>query len=227
MKVNGTAPGILAEECKRLGAFMVHYSTDYVFDGRKDGAYTETDVPGPLNVYGRSTLAGDQAIQATGVPHYIFRTSWVYAARGQNFLLTMLRLGRERTELRIIDDQIGAPTWARFIADTTARVLGEGLAEAGLAREKRGLYNLTASGHTSWFGFAEAIFAEAGNASGQKTPKLIPIPSSEYPVPARRPANSRLDNSRFINTFGLNPPSWDALLNDCLSELRRETRERK
>jgi dTDP-4-dehydrorhamnose reductase len=219
MKVNGVAPGILAEEARRLGAALVHYSTDYVFDGTKDGPYVENDAPNPLNAYGRSKLAGDQAIQAVDAHYYIFRTSWIYAARGHNFLNTMLRLARERSELRIVNDQIGAPTWARFLADATAHVLGQALTAQGLPRDKRGLYNLTASGHTSWFGFAEAIFAEAGRAAGQRVPKLIPIPTSEYPVPARRPANSRLDNSRFIRSFGLHPPSWDTLLKACLREL--------
>jgi dTDP-4-dehydrorhamnose reductase len=223
MEVNAIAPGILAEEAQRLGAMMVHYSTDYVFDGTKDGPYSESDAPNPLSAYGRSKLAGDQAIQAIGVPHYIFRTSWVYAARGHNFVNTMLRLGRERAELRIVNDQMGAPTWARFVADTTAHVLGEALRDEGVAREKRGLYNLTASGHTSWFGFAEAIFAEARSALGRKAPRLIPIPSSEYPAPARRPANSRLDNSKLIKAFSVRPPPWGAMLEACMSDLRGET----
>lgn len=219
MNVNGFAPGVLAEEARRLGALLVHYSTDYVFDGNKSGAYTETDTPNPLSAYGRSKLAGDQAIQASGASHYIFRTSWVYAARGHNFLNTMLRLARERTELRIVNDQIGAPNWARFLAEVTARVLGNVSADADLAREKRGLYNLTTSGHTSWFGFAEAIFGEASGALERRTPKLIPISSSEYPAPACRPANSRLDNSKFIESFGLNPPRWESLLKECMQEL--------
>jgi dTDP-4-dehydrorhamnose reductase len=219
MQVNGIAPGVLAEEARRLGALLVHYSTDYVFDGTKDRPYVESDAPGPLSAYGRGKLAGDQAIQTVDPIHYIFRTSWIYAARGHNFLSTMLRLAGERSELRIVNDQIGAPTWARFLAEATVRVLEQVSMDADRAREKRGLYNLTASGQTSWFGFAEAIFAEASGALGLRAPKLIPIPSSEYPVPARRPANSRLDNSRFIQTFDLNPPSWDALLKACLREL--------
>ena len=220
MKVNGVAPGVLAEEAKRLGALMVHYSTDYVFDGTKDGPYTESDAPNPLSAYGRSKLAGDLAIQAIGVPHYIFRTSWVYAARGHNFVNTMLRLARECTELRVVNDQIGAPTWARFIADTTAHVLGEALRDAGVAREKRGLYNLTASGRTSWFGFAEAIFAEASKViSNTRVPRLIAIPTAEYPLPARRPLNSRLDNSKLVKTFGLQLPDWHAMLKACMRDV--------
>jgi dTDP-4-dehydrorhamnose reductase len=220
MKVNGIAPGILAEEAKRLSILMIHYSTDYVFDGTKSDPYTETDAPNPLSMYGRSKLAGDEAIQATGVSHYIFRTSWVYAARGQNFLRTMLRLGRERTELRIVNDQIGAPTWATFLAKFTAQVLGQVSGDSDRAREKSGLYNLTASGATSWHGFAEAIFAEAKNLiPAMKVPKLIPIPTADYPLPARRPANSRLDTYRFTSAFGLKPPSWETMLKECVSEL--------
>jgi len=219
MKVNGVAPGVLAEEAKRLDALLVHYSTDYVFDGTKSGPYTETDAPNPLSVYGRSKLAGDQAIQATGVPHYIFRTSWVYAARGQNFVQTMLRLGRERSELRIVDDQIGAPTWARFIAEATAQVLrqlGDGHKAIG---DRAGIYNLTATGAVSWYGFASAIFAEAKAQLGTTTPKLIPITTAEYPLAARRPANSCLDNSKLTRTFGLTPPSWNEMLKACMDEL--------
>ncbi len=222
MKVNGIAPGVLAEEAKRLGAIIVHYSTDYVFDGTKEGPYSESDAPNPLNAYGRSKLAGDQAIQAVDAPYYIFRTSWVYAARGHNFLNAMLRLARERSELRIVNDQVGAPTWARFVAEATARVLSESLRDSDLAREKRGLYHLTASGHTSWFGFAQAIFAEARRViPDTKVPELIAITAADYPLSARRPANSRLDNSKIMRSFSLNPPPWDALLRECM----RDTRE--
>ncbi len=222
MKVNGIAPGVLAEEAKRLGALMVHYSTDYVFDGTKDGPYTETETPNPLSVYGRSKLAGDQAIQATGVPHYIFRTSWVYAARGQNFVRTMLRLGRERSELRIVDDQVGAPTWARFVAEATAQVLrqlGDGHKATG---DRAGIYNLTATGAISWYGFASAIFAEAKAQLGKSPPKLIPITTAEYPLPARRPANSRLDTSKLARAFGLTPPDWKTMLTACMRDIQAE-----
>ena len=222
MKINGIAPGVLAEEAKRLGALIVHYSTDYVFDGTKDAPYTETDAPNPLGAYGRSKLAGDQAILATGVSHYIFRTSWVYAARGQNFLRTMLRLGHERTELRIVDDQIGAPTWARFIAEITAQVLGKASGDWEQVKENGGLYNLTAAGATSWFGFAEAIFAEAKGSFGTRVPKLLSIPTSEYPTPARRPLNSRLDHSKFVKTFSLEPSPWDVMLRACMCDVQGE-----
>jgi dTDP-4-dehydrorhamnose reductase len=219
MRINGVAPGVLAEEAKRLDALLVHYSTDYVFDGTKNGPYTETDAPNPLSAYGRSKLAGDQAIQATGVAHYILRTSWVYAARGQNFLLTMLRLGRERAELRIVNDQIGAPTWARFLAEMTSQILGKTLGDLDQMRKKSGLYNLTATGATSWFGFAEAIFAEAKAAiPNTKVPTLIPIRTSEYPLPARRPANSRLETSKLSTAFGFNLQKWETMLKDCMRE---------
>lgn len=220
IKVNGIAPGVLAEEAKRLDALMVHYSTDYVFDGTKNEPYTETDAPNPLSTYGRSKLAGDQGIQAVGVTNYIFRTSWVYSARGQNFLTTMLRLGRERAELSIVNDQIGAPTWARFIAKTTVRVLGKSSVDLDKAKETSGLYNLTASGATSWFGFAEAIFAEVKSAiPDTKVPKLIPIPTTDYPLPAHRPANSRLDASKLAKVFDLTVPNWKTMLIECAGEL--------
>jgi len=220
MEVNAIAPGVLAEEAKRLGAMIVHYSTDYVFDGTKDGPYGENDAPNPLSVYGRSKLAGDQAIQAVDGLYYILRTSWVYAARGHNFLRTMLRLGRERRELRIVDDQVGAPTWARFVADVTARILSESLRDHDLAREKRGLYNLTASGATSWLGFAQAIFAEARRIiPDTMVPELIAITTADYPLPARRPANSRLDTSKVTGAFALTIPDWKAMLAQCASEL--------
>jgi dTDP-4-dehydrorhamnose reductase len=220
MRVNGVAPGILAEEAKRLGAVLVHYSTDYVFDGTKDGAYAETETPNPLSAYGRSKLAGDQAIQATGVPHYIFRTSWVYAARGQNFVRTMLRLGRERNELRIVDDQIGAPTWARFIAEATAQALRHG---HNAIRDRAGIYNVTATGAVSWCGFASAIFAEAKARLGMTPPKLIPITTAEYPLPALRPANSRLDTSKLTRIFGVTPPDWKTMLSACMRDMQAES----
>ena len=223
MQINGVAPGVLAEEAKRLNALLVHYSTDYVFDGTKSEPYNETDMPNPLSVYGRSKLAGDQAIQAVGAPCYIFRTSWVYGARGQNFLRTMLRVGRERPELRIVNDQIGAPTWARFIADMTAQVLSKVSGNPDQAKEKSGLYNLTASGSTSWFGFAEAIFLEARSVTpNANVPKLIPIPTSSYPLPARRPANSCLNNSTIIQAFDLTIPHWKAMLTECIGQMIKD-----
>lgn len=211
--VNGTAPGILAEEAQRIGAFLVHYSTDYVFDGTKDTPYTEDDTPNPLNAYGRSKLAGENAIRASGVSHYIFRTSWVYAAHGHNFLNTILRLARERSELKIVDDQTGAPTWARTIADITTQAL------KSEPRAGNGLYHLTAAGAVSWFGFARAILAEAKTRHPEIiVPQLIPITTGEYPQPARRPVNSRLNTTRLTEVFGIRPDTWQATLARCMQE---------
>jgi dTDP-4-dehydrorhamnose reductase len=219
MLVNGIAPGILADEARRLGAVLVHYSTDYIFDGAKDGPYVEDDAAAPLNEYGRSKLAGEQAIRAAGCPHYIFRTSWVYAARGNNFVNTILRLARERAELRIVDDQVGAPTWARGIADMTAQVLVGGGASAEQARERSGVYHFTAAGAVSWCGFAQAILETAKSAFPEMNiPRLIPISSGDYPLPARRPHNSRLDNSRLSAAFGAMAPGWEGMLKECLRE---------
>lgn len=213
--INAVAPGILAEAALRCGAILVHYSTDYVFDGSKDTAYLEDDAPHPLNVYGATKLAGEAAIRAAGVRHLILRTSWVYGLRGGNFLLTMQRLMRERTELKIVDDQIGAPTWSRLIAEATAQILAQCLSPArGADRpEPWGTYHLTCGGETSWYGFAAAI-AELG---GYPT-RLNPIPSSDYPTPARRPTNSRLDNAKLARVFGLRLPHWREALKLCLDQ---------
>lgn len=219
MAVNGIAPGVLAEEAKRLNALLVHYSTDYVFDGTKATPYTEHDTPNPLSVYGRTKLAGEQAICAVGPAHYILRTSWVYAAEGKNFLNTILRLACEREELHIVDDQTGAPTWARAIAAMTTRLLAAG--RWGGADPHYGLYHLTATGAVTWFGFAQAILAEAGQRLDMKPPRLIPITTSEYPLPARRPANSRLDATRLTTTFGIKPASWQQMLALCLQETKQ------
>lgn len=212
MAVNGTAPGIMAEEAKLLGAAMVHYSTDYVFDGTKTSPYLEDDTPNPLNVYGKTKLAGEDAIRASGVPHLIFRTSWVYGARGRNFLLTVRRLAQEREELKIVADQLGAPTWSRMIAEATAQILaqrGPDLGEAG------GLFHLTAAGQTSWHGFTQAILELAGNGD-KPLPRLIPFTTQEYPLPAARPLYSQLSNAKLIKTFGIGLPSWHSSLALCL-----------
>jgi len=217
MAINGTAPGVLAEEAKRLGCALVHYSTDYVFDGTKHEPYLETDAPNPLNVYGRSKLAGDEAIQAVGGDFVILRTSWVYGARGNNFLLTMLRLAKEKSELRIVDDQIGSPTTSECIAQATADILAQVLAPAGGGLQGRsGIYNLTCGGETSWFGFAKEFLSER---SGSAAPKLIPIPTREFPRPARRPANSRLLCRRVEETFGVVMPDWKVALGLVLETL--------
>ena len=209
LAVNGAAPGIMAEEAKKLGALLVHYSTDYVFDGAKTAPYAEEDAPNPGNVYGRSKLAGERAIAASGARHLIFRTSWVYGARGKNFLRTLLRLAQERAELRIVDDQVGAPTWCRAIAEATAQVLA--CMQTRDASDTYGTYHLSAAGSTSWYGFARAILGHAGSSC-----KVVPIPTREYPLPARRPANSVLSNARFSARFGIALPEWAEALKLCL-----------
>lgn len=211
--INAIAPGVLAEAAKGCGAILVHYSTDYVFDGSKVGPYVEDDAPNPLNVYGATKLEGEEAIRASGARHLILRTSWVYGTRGHNFLLTMQRLMRERAELKIVDDQVGAPTWSRLIAEATALILAQCLSPArGADRpEPWGTYHLTCAGETSWFGFAKAI-AELGGYST----RLKPISTADYPTPARRPANSRLDNSKLARTFGIRLPHWREALDLCL-----------
>jgi dTDP-4-dehydrorhamnose reductase len=214
--VNSVAPGILAEEANRLGAILVHYSTDYVFDGSKAAPYTEDDVPDPINVYGRTKLEGERAVAASGCRHLTLRTSWVYGTRGKNFLLTMLRLAREGRPLRVVDDQLGAPTWCREIADGTAALL----ARSDLAApEPDGLYHLCAAGYTSWFGFARAIFDSRELARlGIANPALEAIPTSAYPTPARRPRNSRLDCGRLASR-GVKSKPWDVALRQCMAEL--------
>ncbi len=203
--INATAPGILAEAAKKLGILLVHYSTDYVFDGTKKSPYTEEDLPNPVNVYGATKLAGEQAIRATGCRHLIFRTSWVYSTRGSNFLLTIVRLAKQRPEIRVVNDQHGAPTWARDIAAATARVLsGKG--------EHTGVYNMSAGGRTTWFDFARAILDTAGVATS-----LIAIPGSQYPTAARRPANSILSNDKLCRDYGFQLECWRDGLARCLA----------
>lgn len=212
--VNAVAPGILAEEAARLGALLVHYSTDYVFNGSDSTPWKEDDACDPLNVYGATKLAGERAIQAAGCRHLIFRTSWVYGARGSNFLLTMRRLMRERPELKIVADQVGAPTWCRDLAEATALVLSQVATPASRLDEGAswGVYHMTNAGETSWHGFAEAIQVHDGAGV-----RLLPIPSSDYPTPARRPLNSRLNNDKLKKTFGISLQDWRAALALCLS----------
>ena len=214
--INASAPGVLAEEAAALGAPLIHYSTDYVFDGRKASPYVESDATGPLGVYGRSKLAGEQAIREVGGQHLILRTSWVYSLHGRNFLLTMQRLLQEREELRVVADQIGAPTWAGTIAQATAELVRhwrEGRAGAW------GTYHLTGQGETSWFGFAEAIAAQL-KAQGKPCARLLPIATSDYPTPAQRPANSRLDCSRLQHEWQIELPDWHQALLECLNSPR-------
>lgn len=218
MAINGTAPGILAEEAKRVGAALVHYSTDYVFDGAGDRPWREDDPVAPLNAYGASKLLGEQAVAATGAPHLIFRTAWVYADRGRNFLKTMQRLAVERDELRVVDDQRGSPTWARLIAEATALVLaaaGCGDDGSSALAERGGLYHLTATGETTWCGFAEAIIA-ASAPPDRRPARVVGIATRDYPTPAKRPAYSVLDCGRLTQSFGIRLPDWRDGLMLCL-----------
>jgi dTDP-4-dehydrorhamnose reductase len=218
--INAKAPGFLAEEARKTGALLVHYSTDYVFDGTKGSPYTESDPTAPLNVYGESKLAGEGAIRDSGATHLIFRTSWVYATRGRNFFLTILRLAAEREELRIVDDQIGVPNWAGAIADATCRVLAQ-IAGAGskfAVKDVSGLYHMSGLGQISWFEFANAILKETSNASlgPRRLQRVIPIKTAEYPTTAQRPAYSVLNSEKVDATFGARLPDWKIQLKQAL-----------
>lgn len=221
MQINGIAPGVMAEEAKQLQALLIHYSTDYVFDGTKSSAYNENDVPNPLNSYGRSKLAGEQAIQAIDVDHIILRTSWIYSQLGSNFLLTMLRLMQEKETLRVIDDQVGSPTWARLIAEATAQIMNQASYEHKQGEFQSGLYHLSSTGQTSWHGFAVKI-AELAQKLGQslKVSDIIPITTKEYPTPAARPMNSRLSTIALTERFALKMPRWDEALSLCMDEFK-------
>lgn len=215
MRINGEAPRVMAEEAKKLGAAMIHYSTDYVFDGTRTTPYLETDPTCPINVYGATKLAGEQAIQAAGIPHLILRTSWVYGMRGNNFLRTMLRLAQERDQLRIVADQHGAPTWSRTIADATARIVS--LANGAQHpqqwwQQRSGIYHLTAQGQTTWFGFAQTILE---HTSAIKKPVVTPITTQEYPMPAKRPKYSTMSTQKLTNTFQIFTPEWDKAFACC------------
>ncbi len=220
MAVNGIAPGILAEEAKAQGALLIHYSTDYVFDGSKPAFYLETDTPNPQSVYGQTKLAGEEAIRASGVNHLIFRTSWVYGVHGGNFLKTVLRLVRERSELRIVADQVGAPTWARLLGRVTAEIVKrwQERPEQNLC----GLYHLTAGGQASWHRYAEEIVSQArqyDDVLAAKALDIRPIATHEYPLPAKRPANSLLATGKFRQAFNIELPQWQDDLADCVREL--------
>ena len=212
-RVNAEAPAALAGACKTIDALLLHYSTDYVFDGQATRPYLEDDVTAPLGVYGASKLAGEQAIRDSGVRHAILRTAWVYAAHGRNFLLTMLRLAAERDELRVVADQYGAPTPAAWIAEATSALLRHGVAESGT-------WHLTARGETNWHGFATAIMEKA-HALGllQRKPSVLAITTADYPTPAHRPAYSVLDTMRLQREFGIVPPDWRDGLEQTLREL--------
>ena len=208
--INGVAPGVLAEAAKQVGAWMVHYSTDYIFDGTKDTPYVETDAPNPLGAYGRTKLEGDQAIRAAGGNHLIFRLCWVYGARGQNFLLTMQRLAREREKLKVVKDQVGCPTWSRMIAEATTLAMRQAL----IVREAAaftGTYHLAASGFTSWHGFASRIIELMPEAE-RRCRDVEAITTAEYPTPTKRPAYSVLDCGKLKETFGIQLPDWEESL---------------
>ncbi len=216
--LNALAPGVLAQEAATLGALLVHYSTDYVFDGSGTRAWVETDTPAPLSVYGRTKLEGERLIAAACPRHLIFRTSWVYGARGGNFAKTMLRLAQERERLTVIDDQFGAPTGADLLADVTAHAIRSALNQP----QQAGLYHLAAGGETSWHGYAKHVMAQAQRA--QTTIKIIastvdPVPTSAFPTPARRPLNSRLDTAKLQAAFGLRLPPWQQGVARMLDEV--------
>lgn len=216
--LNATTPGVLAEEAARLGAWLVHYSTDYVFDGSGTRPWVETDAPAPLSVYGATKLEGEQHIQQTGCHHLILRTSWVYAVRGGNFAKTMLRLGSERERLTVIDDQWGAPTGADLLADVTAHAVRHLQSRPG----DGGLYHCVASGETNWHSYAKYVLEHARQAQPAielKATEVVPVPTSAFPTPARRPHNSRLDTTRLQTTFGLALPPWQQGVARMLTEI--------
>ena len=213
-RINAAAPGMLGALLKERGVPIIHYSTDFVFRGDSQRPYREDDRPGPLNVYGETKLGGEHALLASGANAVIFRTSWVYGVRGSNFLLSMLRLFREKDELRVVDDQVGGPTWSRMLAEITAQVLHRILRGEVDPAQIKGLYHVTGGGQTSWYGFARAILELSG-----LTCNLLPIPSSGYRSPARRPLYSVLDNSKLWETFGLALPHWEVSLRQCLEDL--------
>ena len=231
--INAEAPGVMAEEAKKIGALLVHFSTDYVFDGAKTTPYTEEDRPNPINIYGLTKLGGERAIAAASAAHLIFRTEWVYATRGRNFLLTILRLATQREELRIVCDQIGSPTWSREIARATTEVLEQLMRQGGrksALSHHGGTYHMTAAGVTNWYEFTLAILEEAASvpsvtpwlatATGGKpliARRVIPITTSEYPTPARRPGYSVLSNSRLQENFGIRVSDWRAQLHSVFS----------
>ena len=220
--LNATTPGVLAEEAARLGAWLVHYSTDYVFDGSGDRPWVETDAPAPLSVYGATKLEGERLIQQSGCRHLILRTSWVYAARGGNFAKTMLRLARERERLTVIDDQWGAPTGAELIADVTAHAIRQVQQRPVGPHDEAGIYHLAASGHASWNSYAKHVLAQAAQAQPAielVAKEVAPVPTSAFPTPANRPHNSRLNTAKLQSTFGLRLPPWQQGVDRMLAEI--------
>jgi dTDP-4-dehydrorhamnose reductase len=218
--VNARAPRILAEEALRSGALLVHYSTDYVFDGMKEGPWSEDDATAPLNAYGATKLAGEEAIRQVGGRYLIFRTSWVYGPHGRNFLLTMLRLGKERDVLSVVDDQFGAPTSSLELARGTREIVDGVLAGSfGPPEDWAGLYHMTCGGTTTWCGFTRSIFSKAGSLLQGHKPEVKAIATSEYPTPAKRPRNSVLSNVRLEERFGLRLKAWESALDDVLAAI--------
>ena len=214
--VNAIAPGILGEEAKRGGALLVHFSTDYVYDGTKPSPYVESDATNPVSAYGRTKLEGEQAIARSGCDHLILRTSWVYAPHGRNFMLTMLRLAATHPEIRVVDDQHGAPTSSRQLAEAVVALIGD----LDRARAASGIYHATAGGECTWFGFAQAIFAErARRVEGFAAPRVVPISTAEYPTPAKRPANSRMSNDKLAAAFDVRFGGWREGLAEAMSGL--------
>lgn len=226
-RINAAAPGIIAEEAEKIGARLVHYSTDYVFDGQKTSAYVESDEPCPLSVYGRSKLAGDRAVMAAARRHVILRVSWVYGLSGRNFANTILRLATERDELKIVADQFGAPTSADLIAEVTTHIIEQGSAgSAGPEKEPHGLFNLAPHGRISWHGYATELIREArrqGCGLRLDAERVIPIASENYPTAAARPKNSSLDTDRICRTFSITLPEWQADVRSLVTQWRRKT----
>ena len=219
MTVNGIAPGVLAKEAQKIGAGMIHYSTDYVFDGKATSPYKEENPTFPLSVYGKSKLAGEKAVGQTGIDHIIIRTGWVYSLRGSNFLLTMRKLAQNRKQIKVVDDQTGGPTWSRSIAEGTAHILKQNL-KGDTATSKgfshSGVFHMSCGGETNWFGFANKILELSGLS---KSVELIPIPTIEYPTPAVRPQYSLLSNSKLKQAFDYEMPQWQEALQECLDSV--------
>ena len=216
MIVNGTAPGVIAEEAKKIGAGMIHYSTDYIFDGKAKSPYKEEDATCPLSIYGKSKLAGEQAVAQAGIPHIIVRTSWIYSLRGSNFLNTMRKLVQTRKQIRVVDDQIGAPTWARAIAEGTTRILEQNLKGSTTTSKlitHSGIFHMSCLGETNWFVFANKIL-ELSRL--QKDTEVIPIPTIDYPTPTDRPKYSLLSNKKLKQVFHHEMPQWQDALQECL-----------
>jgi dTDP-4-dehydrorhamnose reductase len=223
MTINGDASRVLAEEAAKLNALLVHYSTDYVFDGTKQAPWVEADVPNPLSVYGNTKFAGERAIQNVGGRYLIFRTSWVYGPHGRNFLLTMLKLGRERDQLRIVDDQFGAPTSSSAIADATRRAVDRALSgTVGTGAQCSGIYHLTCGGETTWCRFAQAIFAQ--QHASYKSPEVVAISSSEFPTAAVRPKNSVLSNEKLKTKLSVELPDWRSALSELSDFFQQQER---